>query len=137
MRDLIQHMAWDWIHGCMLASVSLAFDGFLKSNTISSTHPRYSNAKFGTHADLDPYWSTSKMDIIHYGAQTSREAKIYQIIDNPMVQKYLRVCNEQYEPNNCEQCVKCQQLLRHISKKKVPATFPKTIKKNLKFKFIG
>jgi len=73
----------------------------------------------GTHWEVDPWWSSQSMKVVHYGATHIRDDKVREIAASPLFQKHVRVCQEnmvdRFELSakfiNCGRCQKCVRTL--------------------------
>ncbi len=76
---------------------------------MSSSFPYAYDQPWGSHWDLDHLWSSERLQVEHVGAEHWRTAKLRAIADEPLVQRYLRVCHENRSPTwlNCSECEKC------------------------------
>lgn len=100
---------WDDSHGSALAACAhfLAWEvgRILIPATLaySQLHP------LGSHALLDPLWSSEAVAIIHHGAEVRRIDKVTQwIARSPLALQHLRVCWENRNGlYNCGVCEKC------------------------------
>jgi hypothetical protein len=71
---------------------------------------------YGTHWDTDPYWSSSKIEIVHGVTHLWRKDKLVEIIDEPLAQKHLHVCWGRMRPGfNCGICEKCLRTMIMIN----------------------
>jgi hypothetical protein len=75
---------------------------------IASSFPTHYGYHWGSHADLDPLWSSDRLRVVHHGATHSRVGKMLAIAGHEWVQRHLRVCWENRTPTgNCSRCDKC------------------------------
>ncbi len=106
-HPVFSSVSWERSHGTALAAI-----GHLISDVgcllVSSSHPYAFPAPWGSHWKTDYLLSSGKLEIIHEGASLWRTQKLQKIADEPLVQKYLRVCWEHKNSKiNCCQCEKC------------------------------
>jgi hypothetical protein len=87
---------------------------------IISSGFRYDEAQpDGSHWQMDPYWSSLALKIVHYGAHHIKDDKLREISWNPLLRKHLRVCQENFSSRfkisekflNCGRCQKCVRAL--------------------------
>ncbi|MFZ0131501.1 MAG: hypothetical protein WAK95_03090 [Desulfobacterales bacterium] len=113
LRDLND----DWIfwghsfQGAVFSAIAHAVSTRCDTVTISSSHCVCSTHPYGTHPLIDPNFSSSDLQIKHFGCRLSRMDKTKLVADWDVALKNLRVCNKfnLYQPNqlNCGQCEKC------------------------------
>jgi hypothetical protein len=103
-----QRMHWERAHGGPLAALGHACDRVIDELLISATKPLFANRPWGSHWETDPGWSSSRLRITHVGAEWRRNDKLAALLDEPLVQRHLRVCWENRAPvGNCGECEKC------------------------------
>jgi len=115
--DLRQHRlyrksSWDWTHGGALAFLGHLLDRHIGTFLISSSVHENHLAPWGSHPDLDPLWSSSRVAIRHVGQETLRSEKLRRLVHHlvaaPLVKRHLQVCWEAIsETGNCGRCQKC------------------------------
>jgi len=117
LRSLIDPIfSWDYTHGGCLAAVGLCLRRGLKQVYVPSSCTVEQQIPWGTHLDMDNYWSTEKLSFIHDGSEASRIDKIaWQIAKSPTALKSLRVCymNEK-DAFNCGICEKCLRTMINL-----------------------
>lgn len=92
-------------HGALLASVALLL-GFERSYIPASQ--TYGDLEpWGSHALLDPMWSTESSHIIYDGAEARRIDKVRAVAEEPELLSSLRVCAGKGQGSNCGKCEKC------------------------------
>lgn len=95
-------------HGAALATVGLLLAKHIKHMIIPSSSPLENLHPWGTHPDLDYFWSTDYLHFEHHGEYKSRNEKIEQISRHQEALDGLRVCWENLsEGLNCGMCEKC------------------------------
>jgi hypothetical protein len=97
---------WSRSHGGALAAVG----HFLGPGEllVSSTKAATSSGPWGSHWMTDPLWSSGTVRIAHVGAERRRAEKLGVMLEEPLVQRHLRVCWEHRGPGgNCGRCEKC------------------------------
>lgn len=101
-------IAWDYTHGGCLAALGLSLRVGLKKVYVASSYTYDQLFPWGSHPDIDPYWSTETLSFVHDGADTSRVEKVKYIAGNSLVWKNLRVCYLNVKSMfNCGVCDKC------------------------------
>lgn len=110
LRDhpLFCAVSWNWTHGGALAAIGHLLSGYLSQFIISSSIWYEIDKPWGSHWMIDRYWSSSRLEVINYGADTPRYTKLLRIAANPLVRNHLRVCWENLTATgNCSKCEKC------------------------------
>jgi len=75
---------------------------------ISSSHTYSYQKPVGSHWKIDPFFSSSILNIICFGAEYNRVEKLRRIAHESIVHKHLRVCiKPDIHTFNCGQCEKC------------------------------
>ena len=102
-------------HGAALASVALLAGDRFREVLIPATHTYRDLYPWGSHALLDPLWSTEAVEIAHHGAlaRTRKVAKLARIRD---ALKHLRCCFEEPAAGkvNCGHCEKCLRTMASL-----------------------
>ncbi|BAP57603.1 hypothetical protein THII_3306 [Thioploca ingrica] len=113
-------VSWEQSHGGALVAIGYLLSHQLGKMVISSSYPQTVTMPWGTHHELDPLWSSERLQFIHFGDDKWRVDKLAKIADEPLVQQHLRVCWENRSPTgNCSQCEKCIRnmlVLAHLGK---------------------
>ncbi len=91
-------------HGALLGSVSLLL-GFQR-NFIPASQTYDDLEPWGSHALLDPLWSTEASEVIYDGAEARRIDKVREVAQHADLLQSLRVCSTGTGAN-CGQCEKC------------------------------
>lgn len=102
-----RYVNWVFAFGPALASIGLSLQGLFGKVYIASDLP---NTLYptGSRPDLDPLWSTETTTFIHHSYETLKREKGKVVAGNPLAQKYLRVCWENWHgAYNCGRCMKC------------------------------
>ena len=111
LRDhpLVSRAEWERAHGGALASLGHLLDESLGTLLVSSSIQIGSHTEaWGSHWRSDPLWSSSRLQVIHCGAEVRRRQKLEAIAGEELVQQHLRVCWENLAPQgNCSRCEKC------------------------------
>ena len=124
----------DWgpiYHGAALAMAGLLLSPVLSRVLVPSTFQSEFMHPWGTHPDLDPLWSSSRVRFVHDGDERTRPQKVAVLADHPFALDYLRVCWEQlgegtttYNCGRCEKCVRTMVNLRVVGAAGRCATLP-------------
>jgi hypothetical protein len=108
VRDALWNLI-DWIdaHGPALAMVGLSIPRAVGRFTIASNVSHAIFLPRGSHPQLDPLWSTERVEILHDHAHLDRAGKVMSIArERPDMLDHLWVCT--VDPvTNCGTCVKC------------------------------
>ncbi|OHB64584.1 MAG: hypothetical protein A2Y77_12860 [Planctomycetes bacterium RBG_13_62_9] len=100
----------EWLrsHGGALAAVGHLLTDTVGTLVISSSYPYCYDHPWGTHWTTDPLWSSSRLEVVHYGAEHWRTEKLHMIVGEDLVRRHLRVCYKNLSPEgNCGRCEKC------------------------------
>ncbi len=107
-HPLFRTVSWEKTHGAALAAVGHVLSSTVGSVRIASSWTYSNSHPWGSHWELDPRWSGSRLQVEHADATLSKQEKIAIIANEPLAQQYLRVCWENLsEAGNCCHCVKC------------------------------
>lgn len=98
-------------HGAALVTLATLFSPVIDRILVPATHSYATGRKWGSHPMLDGLWSTDRLAVEHDGAEAMRARKIELIADNPVAQRHLRVCYEEFATMNCCRCLKCQRTM--------------------------
>lgn len=115
--DLRQHRlfhksSWEQTHGGALAFLGHLLERHIGMMLISSSYEENHLGPWGSHPDLDAFWSSNRVVFRHVGQETQRSEKLRRLVRHPvaapLVQRHLRVCWEfPSEQGNCGHCHKC------------------------------
>lgn len=119
---------WFMYGGAALAAVAYALAPNHGKIYIASGSPYVNLVPCGTHALLDPLWSTEKLKFIHDDCET-RLNKLRALVQYPEVLSRLRVCWENQGNYNCGLCEKCVRTMLGLRALGVDrcAAFPDTL----------
>jgi hypothetical protein len=107
-HPMFESSDWNRTHGGALAAVGHLLGDFAGELCISSSHTLTNESPLGSHWRTDGFWSSSRTQVAHIGAERSRSDKIKAIAGQPLVRTHLRVCWENRAPTgNCSTCEKC------------------------------
>lgn len=113
LRQVHARFGLDWeahSHGSLLAHVSLLLAPHLRKVYLPSSFVAGELVPYATHPDLDPLWSSSRVEIVHDGLEAARAQKIAAFADNEAAMNNLRVC--WYNKDNDYNCGRCEKCLR-------------------------
>ncbi|HXV52068.1 MAG TPA: hypothetical protein VD765_02475 [Solirubrobacterales bacterium] len=118
-------MDWERGHGGAIAAVGHACEGLIGRLLISSSYPYSNDQPWGSHFRTDQGWSSSRLQVEHYGADLRRAEKLGEIADEPLVQQHLRVCWEHRSSSaNCGECEKCLRTMVSLVNHRALERFP-------------
>jgi hypothetical protein len=101
-------VGWGMAHGGALAAVGHLLHDTVELLVLSASHPYCYDHPWGSHWDTDPLWSSSSLEVMHYGADHWRSDKLREISGESLVREHLRVCWKNLsEQGNCGRCEKC------------------------------
>ena len=103
------YAAWgERAHGAAMAAVAHLLSDELARIYISASDSGAYLLPWGSHPDLDPFWSSSGLEFIHDGCETTRTGKLGRIAESDIALEHLRVCwKNQAGALNCGRCEKC------------------------------
>jgi hypothetical protein len=100
---------WQHSHGAILLSIAHLLDGIGRF-IISSSFHYGQDFPWGSHWELDHLMSSDELEILHYNPSLSRSMKVKEMVQEPLVKKYLRVCFDR--KNNWLNCSSCEKCIR-------------------------
>ncbi|WP_213538720.1 hypothetical protein [Nitrosospira sp. NRS527] len=117
---LFRRLSWEFSHGSAVAFLGHLLHERIGSLLISSSHDQDHLGPWGSHPDLDPYWSSSRLSVKSIGYEVSRSEKIKRLVNHaiakPLLKRHLRVCWEHPTSlGNCGYCHKCVLLRMTLS----------------------
>lgn len=113
---LADHTRWGAeAHGAALASLATLFSPVLDRVLVPATHSYRAGLPWGSHALLDPLWSTGRLLVEHDGGELGRARKVQFIADDPLAQRHLRVCYTKFATTNCCRCSKCLRTMANLA----------------------
>ena len=99
---------WNHTHGGALAAIGHLLADEWNTLLVSAAYPLDNPEPCGSHRELDSLWSGAGLTVEHVGAERDRTGKLAVLKDDPLVQRYLRVCWENRSDRlNCSRCEKC------------------------------
>jgi hypothetical protein len=119
---------WNDAHGAALAMLGLSLPGAAGRFTIASNVDHGNFLPRGSHPQLDPLWSTERVEVVHDYAELDRAGKLAAIVrDRPGLLEHLHVCFTQNSAENCGSCPKClltMACLQAAGGSGLPSAFP-------------
>jgi len=103
------HCSWGLQgHGAAMAFVAHLLGGDFKRVLFAGSDSRQPYVAWGTHPDLDPCWSTQRLEISHDHCGVERIDKIRRLATVEIARRTLRVCWKNRNGHlNCGRCEKC------------------------------
>ena len=109
----------DWgryAHGPCLAAVGHVLSPLLHTIYVASSYWFTTLKPWGSHPDIDPRWSSERLEFIHHGLEATRADKIERIASSDVAQRTLRVCwRNRDNAFNCGRCEKCLRTMFALS----------------------
>jgi hypothetical protein len=103
--------SWSFVaHGCATAFIALALEPRYREMYLAASVDSVeydTDMPWGSHPDVDPLFSSSRMKFIHHGDEIGRFDKVRKIAGHRVVQKHLSVCYQSEDGRNCGRCKKC------------------------------
>lgn len=102
-------------HGAALASVGHLLSGRFREMLVPASHTYRDLFPWGSHALLDPLWSSESVRFIHH-APLARTRKVARIARSDTALAHLRCCFERTTPGelNCGHCEKCLRTMASL-----------------------
>lgn len=98
--------------GPATAGIALGHSPMWGSSLIASSGAGERQAKWSTHPDLDPLWSSGSVDIVNDQSHVERVQKVRDIASWDVAMKHLRVCwMNPHQAYNCGRCEKCSRTI--------------------------
>jgi hypothetical protein len=108
VRTTIAGRDWRYTHGTTLFAIAHCLRGLVGTCLVSANDTRETVVPWGTHPDVDPFWSTESVRLKHSGFDVSRWDKLRVVGSDPQAKKHLRVCTDtSADAFNCGHCNKC------------------------------
>ncbi len=107
-------------HASVLAAAGHMLAPHLGSVTIAPSWHKGHHAVYGSHWQLDPLWSSSRVKVIHGDNTEKRRARVFAIAGEKLVQENLHVC---FENTNCSRCAKCIRTMVELHQAKQLSNF--------------
>lgn len=117
-------------HGGALAALEHLLSEEIGRLVIPSSYLYHDRKPRDALCDLDPLWSSSRLEVQHSDASLQRNGKIPEVAKNALAMKDLRVCWEKNAPtgncSNCEKHVRTRLVVAICDRLKDCETFDKT-----------
>ena len=111
------------------AITSLFSKRFHKGYIASSYDAAFTNKPWGSHPQLDAYYSSAHFQMENSGTEMTRLRKVELVADWPAALQHIRVCqNDNSGSKNCGTCEKCSRtmlMLEGLGKLRTCTAFPK------------
>jgi hypothetical protein len=109
-----KHTHWAYrYHGAAMAHIGHLLAEHPHTLYIPSSYDDSTVMPWGTHPELDHWWSDSRVQFVHHGIEMTRAEKVAALVDNSAAMNNLRVCwlnwrdpNGQYNCGRCEKCIR-------------------------------
>ncbi len=104
----------DWgtaTHGPALGAAGLLFERRFSRLLISSAFQRGHLDPWGSHPQVDPLMSTSRVEFVFYGNDFDRCEKTAFLTHSEVALRHLHVCWREGSDTNCGECEKCYRTL--------------------------
>ena len=122
---------WNDAHGAALAMLGLSLPGAAGRFTMASNVDHGNFLPRGSHPQLDPLWSTERVEVVHDYAELDRTGKLAAIVrDRPELLEHLHVCLTPDSVENCGRCPKCllnMACLQAAGGSALPHAFPRRL----------
>jgi hypothetical protein len=116
-------------HGAQLVSITSFFSkGFNKGYIASSFDAAYLDKPWGSHPQLDAYYSTAHFQVQHIGTEMTRIEKVALVAGWPVALQNIRVCQNDstgsWNCGTCEKCIRTMVMLEALGKLRECTSFP-------------
>ena len=113
-RFLDPVVPWELSHGAVLGALAQLASPSIGTAIISGTHPEGREAPYGSHPQLDPCWSSSRVRVVYAAGGGGRNEKAAVVATDPFAVRWLKVCWERPGDGNCGRCAKCLMTLTNF-----------------------
>lgn len=115
-------------HGFALIAVGRTLSDHLDSIVVPGSFSLAQQKPWGSWIESDPLFSDSLLSVTHHADNSERIDKTIYIANDPLVQKYLRVCWKNvagaYNCGECEKCLRTMTSLEILGVRNKFETFP-------------
>ena len=116
-------------HGAQFLSALAFFSkGFYKGYIASSFDAAFLHKPWGSHPQLDSYFSSSHFQTEHIGTEMTRIEKVALVADWPAGLQNIRVCQNDssgsWNCGTCEKCIRTMVMLESLGKLRECESFP-------------
>ncbi|MFO0905042.1 MAG: hypothetical protein U0939_18700 [Pirellulales bacterium] len=106
---------WERTHGGALAAIGHLLSPVFQRLVIPSSYTYDDPNPWGSHWQIDPLWTSSRMEIFYDDASLYRLNKLQRMASEPLVREHLRVCYENSSATgNCSRCDKCVRTMLQL-----------------------
>ncbi len=107
-HPLVQAVPWERTHGGALASVGHVLAHTVEEMLVSSSISTSSNEPWGSHVEVDRWFSSSRVRFRTVAETHRRMTKIQEVAQHTLPRPHLRVCwQNRTATGNCSKCDKC------------------------------
>lgn len=129
LRELSDPLVrWEIFCACANVAVALFLAPLFERVLIATDTDHGTQPPIGPGRMVDQLWSTERLEIVDDGGRFSREQRLRQIADHPIVRRTLRVCWENaggaYNCGRCRKCMLTMISLEAIGARSRVSTFP-------------
>jgi polysaccharide pyruvyl transferase WcaK-like protein len=103
-------LTWEEYHGAALAAVALSLQHSHGRVLLASSHVHDDATPWGSHPDVDPLWSTERLEFVNSGRGLTRVEKSALLAGSDAAMSGLRVCH--MPPPGTINCGRCEKCLR-------------------------
>jgi hypothetical protein len=119
-------------YASLLSAVTSFFSQrFHKGYIASSYDAAFTNKPWGSHPQLDAYYSSAHFQMENSGTEMTRLRKVEIVADWPVALQHIRVCqNDNSGGKNCgtcEKCIRTMLMLEGLGKLRECKAFPKNV----------
>ena len=116
-------------HGAQfLSALSFFSKGFYKGYIASSFDAAFLHKPWGSHPQLDSYFSSAHFQTEHVGTELTRIEKVALVADWPAGLQNIRVCQNDstgsWNCGTCEKCIRTMVMLESLGKLRECESFP-------------
>ncbi|MEM1145510.1 MAG: hypothetical protein AAGI88_23290, partial [Pseudomonadota bacterium] len=106
--ERFDQVGWSISHGGALAGIGHLLRSHTSVFIIPPSYPYHDSRPWGSHWELDRFWSSSCVAIEHGDASLRRHQKLPVLAKDHLAMTHLRVCWEnRASSGNCSECEKC------------------------------
>ncbi len=103
-------------HGAALAAIGHALAEHVGEVIIPGSYSRNDLHPWGTHPDLDRWWSGARVSFEHDAVDVTRPQKVRALAEHQVALDHLRVCFKNKDnAYNCGQCEKCLRTMINLA----------------------
>lgn len=114
-RDFLDPVVpWELCHGVLLGTLAQLAAPSIGEALVSGTHPAGREQEYGSHPQLDPLWSSSRVKVSYVPGPGGRSEKAALVAGDEFAMRRLKVCWERPGDGNCGRCAKCLMTLTNF-----------------------